>query len=112
MFKLFLKLFIFLFFNSLFISAQPSNELKLNEVRIIASHNSYKDYPHKKVLKFLDRIKDKLGEQNDPKKMDYGHLPLKDQLDSHGVRGFELDIYHDPNGGLFKKRKINAFIFG
>jgi len=112
MFKLFLKLFIFLFFNGLFISAQPSNQLKLNEVRIIASHNSYKGYPHKKVLRFLDRIKDKLGDQNNPKQMDYGHLPLKDQLDSHGVRGFELDIYHDPDGSLFKKRKINAFILG
>ena len=112
MFKLLIKIFILIFLNDLFISAQAFNELKLNEVRIIASHNSYKGFPHKKVLRFLDRIKDKLGEQNDPKQMDYGHLPLKDQLDSYGVRGFELDIYHDPYGRLFRKRKINAFIFG
>ena len=108
MFKLLIKIFILIFLNDLFISAQAFNELKLNEVRIIASHNSYKGFPHKKVLRFLDRIKDKLGEQNDPKQMDYGHLPLKDQLDSYGVRGFELDIYHDPYGRLFRKRKINA----
>ena len=64
------------------------------------------------MLRFLDRIKDKLGEENNPIQLDYGHVSLMSQLNDYGVRGFELDIYHDPKGKSFRKRKINAFIWG
>ncbi len=106
------KVILFFLFVPFFSFSQFLDNIQLNEIRIIASHNSYKDYPHQKVLRFLDRIKNKLGEENDPKQMDYGHVSLKDQLSNYGVRGFELDVYHDPKGKLFRKRKINAFIFG
>lgn len=106
------KVILFFLFVPFFSFSQFLDNIQLNEIRIIASHNSYKDYPHQKVLRFLDKIKNKLGEENDPKQMDYGHVSLKDQLSNYGVRGFELDVYHDPKGKLFRKRKINAFIFG
>ena len=32
--------------------------------------------------------------------LDYGHIPLKDQLDL-GVRALEFDVYHDPEGGKY-----------
>jgi hypothetical protein len=32
--------------------------------------------------------------------LDYGHIPLKEQLDI-GIRALELDVYHDPEGGRY-----------
>lgn len=89
-----------------------NSQTPLNEMRIIASHNSYKKCPHKKVLRFLNRYKKKLGPENDPIQIDYGHESLSIQLDSFHVRGFELDIYNDPKGGHFRKRAINRYICG
>jgi hypothetical protein len=84
----------------------------LNEIRILASHNSYKKYPNPKVLRFLSRFKKQLGPSNDPIQLDYGHLPLSRQFDEYGVRGIEIDINYDPKGGLYSKRKLNLFIPG
>lgn len=41
---------------------------------------------------------------------DYDHLPLEAQLGEYGMRGLELDIYYDPNGGLFYNRLANTLI--
>ena len=68
------------------------DSLRLNDIRIIASHNSYKKLPHPKVLKFLSKFQDKLGNQNNPAYIDYGHLPFGEQFSDYGVRGVELDV--------------------
>ncbi len=86
--------------------------LKLNQIQIIASHNSYKKRPSEKELKFLMKVKKQLGEQNNPMALDYGHLPFDSQFSYYNVRGLEIDINNDPKGGLFYKRKVNAFVHG
>jgi hypothetical protein len=43
-----------------------------------------------------------------PEELDYFHEPLYDQLNTYGMRGFEIDIYNDPNGGLFYNRAANS----
>ena len=96
--------------NELF--AQYSDSIKLNDVRILASHNSYKKKPDPKVLHFLDRFKKRLGDEMDPNRMDYGHVSLSEQFNIYGIRGIELDVYYDPKGGRFSKRRINLFITG
>tara|TARA_Y100001978_G_C23697879_1_gene438742 strand:+ start:1708 stop:2787 length:1080 start_codon:yes stop_codon:yes gene_type:complete len=88
------------------------DSLRLNDIRIIASHNSYKKLPHPKVLKFLSKFQDKLGNQNNPAYIDYGHLPFGEQFSDYGVRGVELDVNYDPKGGHYKRRRVNLFIFG
>ena len=51
---------VFVFFLlPIFCFSQFDKKIKLNHIRIIASHNSYKGFPNPKVLRFLDRIKDK-----------------------------------------------------
>lgn len=92
--------------------SQYNDSTRLNEIRILASHNSYKKYPNPKVLRFLSRFKKQLGPSNDPIQLDYGHLPLSRQFDEYGVRGIEIDINYDPKGGLYSKRKLNLFIPG
>ena len=93
---MFKKLLIGLFcFNTIVIESQ---ELRLNEIRILASHNSYKGLPDKKVLRFLAKFKKQLGEANDPIQLDYGHPKLPIQFDEYGIRGIEIDINYDPKG--------------
>ncbi|MFM7636382.1 MAG: Ca2+-dependent phosphoinositide-specific phospholipase C [Crocinitomicaceae bacterium] len=91
------------------VSAQS---LRLNESKILASHNSYKKLPHKKVIRFLSKFKKQLGPSNDPIQLDYGHKTLPEQFDTFNIRGIELDLYYDPIGGHYKKRKLNLFLFG
>jgi hypothetical protein len=92
--------------------SQETDHLRLNDVRILASHNSYKKKPDPKVLKFLSKVKNKIGPENDPIQLEYGHELLSTQLNDFNIRGFELDVYYDPLGGKFSKRKINSFVFG
>jgi hypothetical protein len=91
--------------------AQDTN-VRLNDIRILASHNSYKKLPHPKLIKFLSKFKKRLGEENNPIQLDYGHLPIEIQLTDYHVRGLELDVYYDPKGSLYRKRKINRFLVG
>ncbi len=96
---------------SFFIYAQDA-ALRLNQIQIIASHNSYKKRPPAKELKFLLKVKDKLGEENNPLALDYGHLPFDSQFTYFNVRGLEIDVNNDPKGGFFYRRKINFFVHG
>ncbi len=54
--------------------------LRLHEVQVLNTHNSY----HRRAPVPLPGA---LGDV-----LDYEHLPLDQQLESHGVRGFELDV--------------------
>lgn len=91
---------------------QFPDSIRLNDIRFIASHNSYKLKPDPKVLRFLGRFKKRLGNDLDPKRMDYGHVSLTEQFDRYEVRGIELDLYYDPNGGKYRKRRVNLFVPG
>ena len=33
--------------------------------------------------------------------LDYGHPTLEVQFSQYGIRQIEIDVYHDPEGGLF-----------
>ncbi|MFM7683295.1 MAG: Ca2+-dependent phosphoinositide-specific phospholipase C, partial [Bacteroidota bacterium] len=109
MFRFFVLLFCLLSFQGV---SQFHDSTRLNEIRVLASHNSYKKKPDSKVLRFLYRFKKQLGASNDPIQLDYGHLLLSEQFDKYGVRGIEIDINYDPKGGLYSKRKLNLFVPG
>lgn len=91
---------------------QINDSIRLNDIRILASHNSYKKKPDPRLLSFITKHKEKFGPENDPIQLDYEHQPLSIQLDSFNVRGFELDVYADPKGGRYKKRAVNGFVKG
>ena len=102
---------VFIILNCFFYHTQDST-LRLNDIRILASHNSYKKLPNSKVIRFLSHFKKQLGAENDPIQLDYGHSLIESQLSDFNIRGLELDIYNDPKGKLYRKRKINRFIWG
>ena len=93
-------------------SQQKMDSVRLNDIRILASHNSYKKKPHPKALKFLTKFQDKLGDENNPNFIDYGHLPIGDQFSDYGIRGVELDVNYDPKGKHYRRRRVNLFLFG
>ena len=86
------------------------DQLQLNQVQIIGSHNSYHIHPSDTIFAFLDSLGSLIPANYDPKELDYTNVPLANQLGDYGMRGLEIDIYNDPTGGQFYLRKINQFI--
>jgi hypothetical protein len=90
-----------------------SDDLKLNQIQVIASHNSYHMRTDKAVLRFLTNLY-KMGllpKELNPKELDYTNVPLAEQLEKYGVRGIELDVNYDPTGGRFADRRGLAWVW-
>lgn len=88
-----------------------ADKLKLNQIQIIASHNSYHLTTDAAVLRFLKFIYGigVLPKDLDPKQIDYTKDSLSVQLGRYSVRGLELDVWNDPEGGNFYFRKGKAY---
>ncbi|MFN8237632.1 MAG: Ca2+-dependent phosphoinositide-specific phospholipase C, partial [Chitinophagales bacterium] len=86
------------------------DSLKINQLQVIGSHNSYHLRANKPVLNFLKGLSGILPKEYDPHELDYEHEPLQVQLDSFLLRSFEIDIYPDPEGGQFYYRKKNNLL--
>jgi hypothetical protein len=71
--------------------------LRLNQIQVLGSHNSYHAEPYPQVLAELRAQPATAGIADT---LDYGHRPLPEQFDV-GVRQIELDVYADPAGGKF-----------
>ena len=71
------------------------NTLKLNQIQVIGTHNSY----HAGIAANESKLwQEKYADAF--KGLDYQHQPLPQQFDS-GVRQIELDIFADTKGGLY-----------
>ena len=70
--------------------------LRLNEIQVLASHNSYKGAPYPEVLATLQAAVPATAAG-----LEYAHRPLPEQFDMFGVRAIELDVWADPQGGLY-----------
>ena len=104
---------LLLLITCLVVKAQSADDgLKLNQIQIIGSHNSYKKVPDPRVMKFLMKQRKRLGKKLDPIGLDYGHATIDSQFEQYNMRGLEIDIYNDPKGGVFYKRRINFFVHG
>ncbi|MES2890865.1 MAG: phosphatidylinositol-specific phospholipase C1-like protein [Bacteroidota bacterium] len=69
---------------------------KMNEVQVIGSHNSYKQFIDTHLLSMM------VSENPDAKSLEYDNTSLSDQL-SLGLRNLEIDVYADVKGGKFSK---------
>jgi hypothetical protein len=85
------------------------NKLKLNQIQILGSHNSYHKHMPNNLFSFLGNINFLLPAEYKVEALDYYHEPLEDQLDIYQMRGFEIDLYADPAGGRFYNRQGNLF---
>lgn len=80
--------------------SQPSQSwidanISINQIQVLGSHNSYKIEIDPGVL-----LKFATFDAANARALDYGHIPLEDQLNA-GLRQLELDVYFDPKGGLY-----------
>ncbi len=91
--------------------AGQNEQLQLNQIQIIASHNSYRLRTEDTALLLLNGLYQQgiLPANLNPRGLDYTHLPFDAQMSDYGVRGLEIDVYNDPQGGAFANRKIREF---
>jgi hypothetical protein len=83
---------------------QTDSTVRINEIQVIGSHNSYHAGLAPSERKWL-------GQKN-PKAMralDYRHASLTEQLNG-GVRQIEIDIYSDAKGGRYAHPAIDEFV--
>jgi hypothetical protein len=64
--------------------------LRLNQIQVLGSHNSYHIQPQ-----------GRLGRALPLEEWQYTHLPLDQQFATQGIRQIELDIFADPDGGMY-----------
>lgn len=68
--------------------------LRINQLQVLGTHNSYHIAPAPAMLEVL-------GERG--RNLDYTHRPLTDQLQRLGIRQFEIDVFADPRGGHYAR---------
>ncbi|SDG38215.1 phosphatidylinositol-specific phospholipase C1-like protein [Epilithonimonas hungarica] len=81
--------------------AKGLDDLKINEIQVIGSHNSYKKAILPEVYAYLSQ-KDSM---NFLPRIQYEHIPIPKQLDL-GLRNLEIDVYADSKGGKYAHPKI------
>jgi hypothetical protein len=73
----------------------PAQGLKMNEIQIVGTHNSYHAGISPNEMAYLRKVNPKAADA-----LDYRHPSLVTQLND-GVRQLEIDVYGDSKGGLF-----------
>lgn len=82
-----------------------TNLLRINQLQIIGSHNSYRIKTYEPIYNFVQGISFLLPAQYNPDGWDYTHETFPVQLNDYNIRSMEIDIYNDPQGGQFYQRK-------
>ena len=82
--------------------AWMDENLRLNDVAVIGTHNSYHGRIPPKALELIVKMSPKGGPT-----LDYAHEPMPEQLEK-GVRQLEIDVAYDPKGGLYLHPMILA----
>jgi hypothetical protein len=76
---------------------RPLDEtLRLNDVQVLGSHNSYHVEQPPEVMALLRAFSPELADS-----LEYSHPPLEQQFDEEGIRQIELDVFADTAGGLY-----------
>ncbi len=68
----------------------------INQIQVIGSHNSYHIAPETGVLELIAKGSTALAES-----LDYTHPSLAEQFTQQAIRQIELDVFADPQGGLY-----------
>jgi hypothetical protein len=80
-------------------AAAASTSLRINQVQVMGTHNSY----HRELSKPEEATYEQLiGKPDDYDQfLAYSHASIPNQLGRQDVRGLELDLLPDPQGGLY-----------
>lgn len=75
--------------------------LAMNQYQVIGTHNSYHVRPQEPLWSALRQFDSALADS-----LEYSHPALPQQFDGEGVRQIELDVFADPDGGLYDTRHL------
>ncbi len=100
---IFLSTFLFLIIIGLSscTHVHDKTDVRLNQIQVIGTHNSYKIDLHGDVVDILES-----NRPGSTESIRYGHQSLTYQLEQAGVRKFELDVFADTVGGLFASPQL------
>src|SRR4051812_26420940 len=85
--------------------AVRADDLRLNQIQVIGSHNSYHVAPAPTVMDLIAVTGKSRAES-----LDYTDHPLPEQFGQLGIRQIELDLYADPKGGLYSKPAARGMV--
>lgn len=89
-------------------SAYPRDgTLRLNHIQVLGSHNSYHIQPKPDLFAAIEALVPPLA-----RAWEYTHLPLAEQFSDQGIRQIELDVFADPEGGLYANRGATELLTG
>lgn len=84
-------------------SEAAAPQLRLNQIQVIGSHNSYHFEPPQSEYGPISTIAGSMAQG-----LQYSHAPLEQQFAGQHVRQIELDLYADPDGGMYAKPAIRV----
>jgi predicted acyl esterase len=73
--------------------------LRLNQIQVLGSHNSYKQPVVPEILAALRAFDPALAAS-----LEYSHVGLAEQFTGQAIRQIELDVFADPEGGTYAGR--------
>jgi hypothetical protein len=79
--------------------------LAINQIQVIGSHNSYHLRPDQALFDTIRSLSTELAES-----IEYSHASLTEQLEEFGIRQLKIDVFADPDGGLFTTPAANALV--
>jgi hypothetical protein len=87
--------------------ATAGEEVRLNQIQVIGTHNSYHLAPHPNVAGLIGARGRAVAEA-----LNYSHRPLADQFSNLGIRQIELDLFADPEGGHYAEPTARKILRG
>jgi len=84
----------------------PDDGVLMNQLQYLGTHNSYHIKPREDAFEVLLAFIPDVALT-----LEYTHAPLEQQFESQGIRQIELDVFHDPDGGLYFEHQART-LFG
>jgi hypothetical protein len=72
------------------------DNVMMNQLQYLGTHNSYHLRVREDIFDLLLVYIPDVAPT-----LEYAHLPLTEQFSTQGIRQIELDVFHDPQGGLY-----------
>jgi calcium-dependent phosphoinositide phospholipase C len=82
------------------------DNIPMNQLQYLGTHNSYHVRARQDLFDVLLGFLPDLAPT-----LDYTHVPLQEQFDTQGIRQIELDVFDDPDGGLYANHLVRT-VFG
>lgn len=88
------------------LGARAGGPIRMNETQVIGTHNSYHREISSREQATYDALISTPGDYQSF--LAYSHARITKQFEQQDVRGLELDLFSDPQGGLYAEPAVRA----